>query len=88
MKKVIQQWQRITASLIGLLAWTTALAQWDTVPPDAVMPQWEKFVPELVHPDPAAVCQSLQQSLADSSRTCAPRTRRDGCLSLSRRKLL
>lgn len=55
MKKRIQQWQRITAALIGLLAWTTALAQWDTVPPDAVMPQWEKFVPELVHPDPALV---------------------------------
>ena len=48
-----------------------AAAQWDTIPPDAVLPQWRSRVPQVVHPD-----SSLVRLYYKAWETAAGRVRR------------
>lgn len=46
--------RRFIALILAVVA-LTASAQWDTIPPDAVMPRWRDRVPQAVHPDSSLV---------------------------------
>lgn len=57
--------------LFGLWLALSAAAQWDTIPPDAAIPDWQPVVPEIIHPD-----SSLVRLYYKAWETAAGRVRR------------
>lgn len=55
----------------AILAPLCALAQWNVTPPDAMIPEWESAVPQIVHPD-----SSLVTLYNKAWQTAASRVRR------------